>query len=485
MAVLLLEAFVSRGVARAGEPARRARVERRVGIALAFVALLSLFVAVAVVSLLLGQSEPIALRVGSPMLEVDALSGLAMLVLALAGLLSIGLAATYLDALHIHHGEYYALLLLSLTGMFVAVAAENLLVLLLALELMNIPLHVLAGFDRRKLRSNEAGLKHFVSSAFGSAILLYGMALIYGASGALDYAAVAERLDPQSPLALVGLGLVLVGLASKIGLVPFHQWLPDVHEGAPTPVSAFLSVAVPTTALLVLLRLGLHALPAFADRLGPVFAALSLASILVGGLMTSVQRNIKRMLAWSGVVQVGTLLVTLVAASPEAQSALYLYLCVFTFANLGAFGVVLTLAAAGRECERIEDFAGLGRAQPGIAATMTLFLLALVGVPGTAGFWAKWYLLAAAVGSGQLLLAAAVLMGALACLYCHMQVVITMYVHDAPATVPAAPSTSELAVLGVCAAVILWLGFLPDSPPLGGAGGLLEAVQSLAQRSWP
>jgi len=480
MAVLLLEVFFSGRAARASEPERRARLERRVGIALAFVALFSLLVAASIVSILLTQPETISLQAGDPMLEIDALSGFAMLLLALAGLLSIGLAATYLDALHIHHGEYYALLLLSITGMFVAVAAENLVVLFLALELMSFPLHVLAAFDRRKLRSNEAGLKHFVSSAFGSALLLYGMALVYGAGGELDYASMAERLEPTSPLAIAGLGLMLVGLASKIGLVPFHQWVPDVHEGAPTAVSAFLSVAAPATVLLVLLRLLLHALPGFGERLEPLFAVLSISSILLGGLMLGVQLNIKRMLAWSGVVQVGTLLVCLVTGTAEARAALYFYLVVLVFANLGAFGVVLTLAAAGRECERIDDFAGLGRVRPGLAAVMTLFLLALVGLPGTAGFWAKWYLLSASIGSGQPMLSVVVLLGALACLYGHLQVVVTMYVHEAPETLPVPASTSELAVLGICAAAVLWLGFLPDSAPLGGPGGLLEAVQAIA-----
>ena len=483
MIVLLLEALLSRRVASAIDAARRPRILRRIRLALAFAALIALVVAAALGSLLLAQSEPIALQSGSPMLEIDALSRLAMLLLALAGGLSIGLAATYLDALHIHHGEYYALLLLSLAGMFVAVAAENLMVLYLAIELMSLPLHVLAGFDRRKPRGSEAGLKHFLSSVFASAILLYGMALLYGAGGELDYAGIRSAVDPASPLALAGLALMLVGLASRVGLVPFHAWLPGVQEGAPTAVSAFLSVAVPTTLFFVLLRFVLHAVPEFEASLRPIFGALSIASIVLGSAMVAFQRNVKRMLAWSGVAHAGTLLVGFVAGTPDAFAAVGFYVTFSLLATLGVFGVVLTLATGGRDSERIDDFAGLGRSRPGLAACMTLFLLALVGIPGTAGFWAKWLLFGAAVEAAALPLVAVALLGTLACLRGTWRVIVLMYGYAAPEAEPIPASTSELAVLALCAAGVLWLGFLPDSLPLGGEGGLLQAVHSLVLRT--
>jgi NADH-quinone oxidoreductase subunit N len=204
---------------------------------------------------------------------------------------------------------------------------------------------------------------------------------------------------------------------------------------------------------------------------------------VLGSAMAAFQRNVKRMLAWSGVAHAGTLLVGFVAGTPDAFAAVGFYVSSSLLATLGAFGVVLTLATGGRESERIDDFAGLGRSRPGLAACMTLFLLALVGIPGTAGFWAKWLLFGAAVEAAALPLVVVALFGTLACLHGTWRVIVMMYVHEAPEAEPIPASTSELAVLVLCAAGVLWLGFLPDSLPLGGEGGLLQAVHSLVLRT--
>ena len=278
-------------------------------------------------------------------------------------------------------------------------------------------------------------------------------------------------------LVLAGLALFLTGLAFKVALVPFHQWAPDVYEGAPTPVTAFMSVCVKATAILVLLRVVVQVLPELAGLSHDVFWVLSALSIVVGNLMAIIQQNIKRMLAYSSIAHAGYLMIALVSGGADAHAAMMFYLIVYVFMVLGAFGVVIALASGGREYERIDDLAGIAQSRPALAAAMLLFMLALAGIPGTAGFWAKWNLFVAAVGAGEIGLVILAVLGSVASIYYYLQIPVAMYMRDARSEPPSEASTNELAVLFVCAAVILYLGLFPDVRLPGQSVGILESLR--------
>jgi NADH-quinone oxidoreductase subunit N len=350
--------------------------------------------------------------------------------------------------------------------MMLMVAAVDLIAVFLGLELMSIPIYVLAGFDRRKLRSNEAALKYFLIGSFASAILLYGMALLYGVSGATSFEAIRAGFDAENPIALVGLGFVVVGFAFKISMVPFHQWTPDVYEGAPSAVTAFMSVTVKIAAFAALIRLLAMAFDPLDESLEGIFWVLSALTIIVGNIMAIIQENVKRMLAYSSIAHAGYLMIGLVTGTLQGYSAMFFYLIAYTFMNLGAFGVVVALANRGNDCERIASFAGLARTRPGLAALMTLFMLSLAGIPGTAGFMGKFRIFMAAVDAGDLwLLIIGVLMSVVS-VYYYLRIPVLMYMEepgDEPHRMEIA--SGEGAVLVFCAFAVITLGLFPNSVP--------------------
>jgi NADH-quinone oxidoreductase subunit N len=453
-------------------------VERRAQLLLAAVASVAILVAIG--AALGGVADSAAASAGSPdsELRLDGLAAVSIALICFGGLLCLWLSTTYLTVLRIEHGGYYALLLLSMAGSAVVLAAENLMVLWVGFELAANPTHALVGFDRKRRRSTEAGLKSFITSAFASAILVYGIALLYGATGQLDYAALRAGLVADDGLAMTGLGLVLVGFAWKAALVPFHQWAPDAWEGAPTPVTAFLSVAATATALLTLLRVVDHALADLGELLRPLFWALSAASIVLGAAMSIIQQSVKRMLAWASVAHAGYAAMALVAATGSARVAMIFYLFVYVLMHVGAFGVVVTLAAGGREVEQIDDFAGLSRTRPGLAAALTLFLLALAGIPGTAGFFARLEIFTATIGAGELGLVAVGVLGSVVSLYAYLRLPIAMYMRDTRRQGRGQATMSELLVIGICAIAVVWLGLLPNAQLPGLGAGLLDWIAS-------
>lgn len=476
MCVLLGEVFLSRAAGNSKDGA--AAAQSRIGPVLALISSLFLVLAIYVAGAMFFSGTNAVFNPSNPMLQLDPLSSFAMVIIGFGALLSVWLSVTYLPALHIDHGEYYALLLLATAGMFVLVASVDTISLFMGLELMSIPIYALAGFDRRKLRSNEAGLKYFLIGAFASAILLYGMALLYGATGHTDFAGIRAGFDTQSPLAVGGLALVLVGLAFKISAVPFHQWTPDVYEGAPTSVTAFMSVTVKASAFVILLRVLLLSVPDDVETVKGVLYALAGLTMVVGNVMAVIQTNVKRLLAYSSIAHAGYVLLAFVAGTPESYAAILFYLMVYVFMNIGAFGVVVALARGGQESERIDDFAGLAHSRPGLAALMTLFMLALAGIPGTAGFMGKFYLFSSAVKAGVIDLAILGVMTSLISVYYYLRLPVAMYMRDAPDEEPAEASSSELLVLGICALAVLYLGFFPNHDPLTGAFRLLDLAGS-------
>jgi NADH-quinone oxidoreductase subunit N len=484
MLVLLGEVLLSRAKTFLGREVN----DSLVGSVLAGIAVLSLLLAfvVACQAFAAGTSE--VFNPSHPLYQLDRFSALLIALISLASLLSCALSVYYLDEVHINHGEYYALILLAASGMMLMVAAVDMLAIFLGLELMSIPIYVLAGFDRRKLRSNESAMKYFLIGSFASAVMLYGMALLYGAVGSTSFEVLRAGFDPTSVLALTGLGLVVVGFGFKISAVPFHQWTPDVYEGAPSAVTAYMSVTVKAAAVAALLRVVGLGLGPLDDRMIDVLWVLSALTMIVGNVMAVIQPNVKRMLAYSSIAHAGYILIGFVAGTPEGYSAILFYLIAYTFMNLGAFGIVVALAHRGNDCERVDSFAGLGKTRPALAALMTLFLVALTGIPPTAGFFAKFTIFMAAVNADQVPLAIIGVLMSVISVYYYLRIPVLMYMREPGEEAPRPESSSgEVVVLAVCAFAVLFLGIFPNEGYLWPFGQLqvMEWTRESVQLLFP
>ncbi len=472
MFVLVGEVLLSRRKTFLG----RRLTESYIGSVLAMLSMLSLGIATYMAADVARLGTTLPFDVGHPMFQLDPYSALVTAVIGLAALLSCALSMHYLDELRINHGEFYALILFATSGMMLLVAAVDMLPVFLGLELMSIPIYVLAGFDRRRLRSNESAMKYFLIGSFASAILLYGVALLYGVSGSTSFAGIRSAFDPENPLALAGLAFVVVGFAFKISSVPFHQWTPDVYEGAPSAVTAFMSVTVKLAAFAAFLRVLALSFEPLGDLLGNVLWVLAAATLVVGNVMAVIQENIKRLLAYSSIAHAGYLLIGFVPGTAEGYSAVVFYLIAYLFMNLGAFGVVVALANRGQDCERMSSLAGLAQRRPGLAALMTLFMVALAGIPGTAGFMGKLLIFSAAVDAGEVPLAILGVLMSVVSVYYYLRVPVLMYMRDPSEESPRIGLDSgEIAVLAACALGVLYLGLFPNGAlPIVGEVNVLD-----------
>jgi NADH-quinone oxidoreductase subunit N len=366
-------------------------------------------------------------------------------------------------------GDYYALLLASVVGMAVLASAQNLIMLFLGIELLSIPLYVMcAGRGLRRERL-EAGLKYLVIGSVGSATLVYGLAMIYGATGSTDFALIAQRMVANDvvgdPLLLTGIALALTGLAFKASVAPFHQWTPDVYEGAPTPVTAFMAVATKAAAFAILIRfLDVALLPAV-DDWDIAIAVLGAVSIVVGNVGAIGQDSLKRLLAWSGVAQAGYILAGVAVASNLGVKAVVFYLLVYVVMNLAAFAVVIARERETALGDSIEAVEGLGADRPLLAWPLTISMLALAGFPGTAGFIGKFFLIEAAVEGDFTWLGVTIVVGTMISLVYYLRVVAAVWMRPLPATVPAIAGGSPEA---------------DALPPAGGRGALVVAVALVA-----
>ncbi|OQC42041.1 MAG: NADH-quinone oxidoreductase subunit N [Acidobacteria bacterium ADurb.Bin051] len=363
-------------------------------------------------------------------------------------------------------GEYYALLLLAGTGMLLMASGHNLLVLWISLELMALSSYVLAGYFREERRSQEAALKYFVLGAVSSGILLYGISLVYGSLGTLRLdemaAAAAAPGAAASRLLAIGWILLLSGLLFKVAAVPFHVWTPDVYTGAPTPVTAFLAAGSKAISFALLARIFVQGLPALAGEWQLLLAVVSAVTMVWGNLAALTQRNVKRMLAYSSIAHAGYILLGLLAINRVGSWALLFYLLSYLFVTFGVFAVVIVLERREYAGETYEDYAGLARRAPFLAACLLVFLLALTGIPPTGGFVGKLYLFGAAVQAGWGWLAViGVLMSALS-LYYYFRLVVWMYQREATDATPVPLAARSLVgVIAVCAVMTLVLGILP------------------------
>jgi NADH-quinone oxidoreductase subunit N len=368
-------------------------------------------------------------------LAVDTLS-LGMSILCfIAGIATVFLSLRAVAVRQAGSGEYYTLLLGSIAGMTVLISAENLVTLFVGLELLSIPLYVLCASEIRKRVSLESGLKYLIIGSVGSATLLYGLALVYGATSSTDFTGIARALQGSivnDPLLLTGIGLVIVGLAFKNSVAPFHQWTPDVYQGAPTPITAFMATATKAAAFAIFLRMFDVAFIQAQDDWGPALAVLATVTIVVGNVGALVQTSLKRLLAWSSVGQAGYLLAGVVVATRLGIQATVFYLAVYLAMNVAAFAVVLARERETEFGDDIEGFAGLGAARPVLAWPMTLAMLSLAGLPATAGFIGKFYLIDASVDGGYTWLGVVIVIGSMISLGYYLRVLAVMWMRPAP-----------------------------------------------------
>jgi len=382
------------------------------------------------------------------------------------GILAVLLSASYLRSIRTERGEYYTLLLFSVVGMLGLVSSVEMISLFVALEVMSVALYALAGMRRDELESQEAAVKYFITGAFASSFFLYGVALLYGATGSTSLAQIGSAIAyggaGSGPLILLGAGLLLVGFGFKVASVPFHMWVPDVYQGAPTTVTAFMGAGVKVAAFAALLRVFDGALAPAASIWQPAVAMLALLTMIIGNLGALAQSNLKRMLAYSSIAHAGYLLTGLVAAPALAAEAILFYLVGYAAVTLGGFGVFAALSRDGREPLTLQDVAGLGERRPALAAAMTVFLISLTGVPVSAGFVGKFYLFGAAVNSGWVLLAVVGVLMSVVSAYYYLRVVVAMYMSAPSAEDTWGPvSFSSRLALAVSAVVVLGLGIYP------------------------
>jgi NADH-quinone oxidoreductase subunit N len=401
-----------------------------------------------------------------------------------AAALTVLISFSYLEREQLLAPEYYLLLVFATIGMMLMAAGEDLMVIFLGLELMSVAVYVLAGFDRRSPRSAEAALKYFLLGAFASGFLLYGIALVYGATGATSLGLIGVqvgRMDGASVMLLAGLALLLIGFAFKVAAVPFHMWAPDVYDGAPTPVTAFMATGVKAAAFAALFRVLTEGF-AHAGAWPEIVWWLAVITMVGGNLVALAQRSLKRMLAYSSVAHAGYLLVAVASGNAAGTAAFIVYLVAYTLMSLGAFAL---LAAKGRRGESdvlIDDLAGLAEKRPWLAFALAVCMLSLLGFPGTAGFVGKWYILAAATGAGENVLAAILVLASVVSAGYYLPVIMAMYMKPEPSEVAHADvRLGRLGDAAVAAAVVglLLFGVWPN-PLLDVAKTAAESVRPAA-----
>jgi NADH-quinone oxidoreductase subunit N len=367
-------------------------------------------------------------------LRLDDLTIAVTWIVCLAGASAVVLSYRAVAPREAAHGEYYALLLTSAAGMVLLVGAQNLVTLFLGLELLSIPLYVLCATEMRREHSLESGLKYLIIGSVGSATFLYGLAFLYGATGSTDFSGIARALAAgdllDDPLLLTGIALSVVGLAFKASIAPFHAWTPDVYEGAPTPVTAFMATATKAAAFGIALRLFDVALADASGDWGPALATLATISILVGNVGALGQTSIKRMLAWSSVAQAGYILAGVVVGSRLGIQATVFYLAVYTVMNLAAFAVVVARERESGVGDDIAGFVGLGASRPLLAGAMTVALLGLAGIPATAGFIGKFFLIEATVDGDYTWLGVMIVIGSMISLAYYLRLLAVMWMQD-------------------------------------------------------
>lgn len=415
-------------------------------------------------------------------LSLDQFSAYFNVIFLLGAFLAIILSKDYLTNRSKYSNEFYALILFSTSGMMILSSAQEFMTLFLGFEIMSISVYILSAFNRKSVRSTEAGIKYLILGGFSSAILLYGIALLYGASGSVYLTEIVSKFDPTNPLFLAGSALVLIGLIFKIGAFPLHQWVPDVYEGAPMPVTAFMSVGVKAAAFAILLRVIFEGFVEIQLSIMTVLWIVAVFTMIVGNIAAIAQKSIKRMLAYSSIAHAGYALVGVVAAyggNTLAVSSVIYYLFAYMFMNLGAFGVLAYLSRDGKECETFEDISGLWKKRPYIALALGVFIFSLAGIPPTIGFFAKYRIFLSAVEADFYWLAVIGILSSVVSAYYYLRVLVYAYMKDETATFPQFKLASSIVLAVLCLGTLI-LGVFPfDSWDLAmeAAGSVLVAFR--------
>jgi len=363
-------------------------------------------------------------------------------------------------------GEYYSLMLFAMLGMMIMASSPNFVTMYLGLELMALCTYVLVAFQRDVLRSSEAGLKYFVLGSLASGVLLYGISFLYGVTGSFQFAVIGAGIAHSGGSAhlavLLGLVFLLAGMAFKVSLAPFHMWTPDAYEGAPTPVTAFMSVAPKVAGLVILIRVLVDALPSLQTEYVTILSWLAVLSMAVGNLAAIAQRNIKRMLAYSTIGHIGFLMLGVIAGSANGYAGVLVYMTIYLFMSMGAFAIIVLMRREGIQGELLDDFAGLSKVRPGYALAMGLFLFSLAGIPFLGGFWAKYVVFIAAVEAGHLNLAITALLFSVVGAFYYIRVVKYIYFDENRVEFNFVENRLMQATVAVTAVAVVAIGVYPQ-----------------------
>lgn len=435
----------------------------------AFLAAMGLAIALGLSMALFGIQATTTGRLGfGGMAILDGFALYADVLILGAAILGVGLAHDFIRRMNMNRGEYYVLLLISTAGMILMVHAYDLIVIFLALELLSIPLYVLSGFARPRLSSEESAIKYFLLGTFSSAFFLYGVALIFGGTGTTQIqgivAAVQGDALKNQALFLVGSAMLLVGLAFKVSAVPFHMWTPDVYHGAPSPVTAFMSVSVKIAGFAAMLRIFVTAFPTLSADLTPILWVLAAATMIIGNLLAVVQTNLKRLLAYSSIAHAGYLLMAFVPYGNglvvgDAIASMLFYLAAYGLTSFAAWGVVIAAEQLEERGLELEDYAGLGRKYPLLGLAMMVAMFSFTGIPLTMGFWGKFFIFRAAIEAGSVNLALIGLLTSLISAYYYLRVLVIMYMRPGDGT--ASEESWLNLVTAVSAAAVVVLAFFP------------------------
>jgi len=447
------------------------RVEDEDSAGLGFLALVTLLVSLVLALFTLGQNRA---AFGGSLIADDYAAFFEIIVLV-ATAVTVAMSLEYAADAGLAGAEYYGLILFAALGMMLMAAAGDLIIIFLGLETMSIAIYALAGFMRRDARSSEAAVKYFLLGAFSTGFLLYGIALIYGATGTIRLEPIRAALTAGTavkPYLLLGLGLMLIGFGFKVAAVPFHMWTPDAYEGAPTPITAFMAVGVKLAAFAGFVRIFMIHLGPVSGQWTGVLWVVAALTMTVGNLSAVVQNSVKRMLAYSAIAHAGYLIVGMAAAPASAAGgAILYYLLAYAFTNLGAFAVI------GEQVMRLADYRGLARNHPGLAAAMTLFMLSLAGVPPLAGFVGKFYIFSAALDAGLVWLVIIAVLNSVISAYYYIRVIVAMYMREGGVEIERLSARPGLLIsVALAAAAVIIIGLFPQPYMNAAASAYAAAV---------
>jgi NADH-quinone oxidoreductase subunit N len=430
----------------------------------AWLTIIGLFAALFVSVAQWGNSGATFTAVGdAPMVVVDKFAIFLNVTLLLSGILSLLIGLNFLETHGLNKPEFYMLMLFSLSGMMLMGMSNDLILVFLALELLSIPLYIMSGFAWPQLKSEESAMKYFLLGAFSSSIFVFGIALTYGATGTTSLPGVVAQINASSALGLGAIAFILVGLAFKVAAAPFHMWTPDVYEGAPTPVTAFMSVGAKVAGFAALLRIFMVAFPNVGEAWVGAVAILATLTLIVGNVAAIAQSNIKRLLAYSSIAHAGYILIALAASvdSPDGVSAALFYMFTYLFGTLGAFAVVMAMEKKDDKGVLLDDYKGLWQRSPAMALAMAIFMLSLAGIPPTGGFVGKLFVFRTAVEANLTWLAVVGVVTAVISAFYYLRVVYLMFMFEGEAEITAKPALGT--AVAVMVVVTLLLGVLPGT----------------------